>query len=291
MITLIKKNISIILLFVLLLNVVSFKMTYCYWYENEYSEIDEAFWDNKTARWSVSGYASEFELILYKDGRVVANKKTGSTYVGLSQYITRSSGEYYFEVRPYNRYHGWGNWVSSSTEYFNSYEYDNYNNYHYHNYYRDNNIYTPSKLYDGEISFSKNQGPPTTSVNQYDLNLDNKTLNQSIPGLSITNKQVLNVPSPQILNQNQNGLNLYGQFIEAYGIWHFIYPNGAYATNAWVQYNSKWYYIDLSGNMAVGLYTINGVTYLLNADGSMATGYVTFDGATHYFNEAGIMMY
>ena len=264
-------------------------------YDDDYPEVDNAYWDNRTARWDSYGYATRYEIILYRDGRRVTTTTSTHESINLSQYISSRGGEYYFEVRPYNARSGWGNWVSSDCVYMTGYYYDCDDRY-YDRYYYDN--YLPSQ----DISYATNQGPPINSnQNAWTPNASNvimpgsghtQTANQyQAASITVQNKQNITVPTPQNIFQQANGQTSMGNFIESYGLWHFIYTNGTPAVNVWVQYMNKWYYIDMSGVMAVGLYTINGSTYYLQSDGSMAVGTHVLDGITHYFDNNGVMVY
>lgn len=317
-----KRIISMLLSLCLLFAATSFAYGY---YEDDYPEIDNAYWDNHTARWNSYGYASKFEVILYRNGHRVTMVETSREEINLSQYIYRGSGDYYFEVRPYNRYSGWGNWVSSDTVYMEGRYYDDRDRWLYEERYYDDRYYDRyyyNNGFNNDISYAKNAGPvannpiqtwqtqnnsnmitpgsgksnvimPGSDKNNVIMPSNNQQVVNNNVGASVTvaNKQTITVPSPQVLNQSANGENPIGKFVKSYGVWFFIYNNGTPATNAWVQYQNKWYYIDMSGIMAVGLYTINGKTYYLQSDGSMAVGTFTIDGLTHYFDSNGTMIY
>lgn len=281
------------------------------YYEDDYPEIDNAYWDHHTAIWNSYGYASKFEVILYRNGHRVTMVETSREEINLSQYIYRGSGDYYFEVRPYNRYSGWGNWVSSDTVYMEGRYYDDCDRLLYEERYYDDEYYY-NNIFNNDISYAQNDGPVANNPIQTWQTQNNSNMitpgsgnsNVIMPGsnqqainnnvgasITVANKQNITVPSPQVLNQSVNGENPIGKFVKSYGVWFFIYNNGTPATNAWVQYQNKWYYIDMSGIMAVGLYTINGKTYYLQSDGSMAVGTFIIDGLTHYFDSNGTMIY
>lgn len=286
-------------------------------YYDDYPEVDNAYWDGHTARWNSYGYATNFEVILYRNGHRVTMVETSREEINLIQYINRSSGEYYFEVRPYNRHAGWGNWAMSNTVYMEGRYYDDcdrwyYDERYYNDRYYDDRYYDNRYRYNNDISYAKNPGPPANNPIQTWQTQNNSNVivpgsgknnvimssnnqqtvnNTSGVSVSVANKQNITVPTPQVLNQLANGENPIGKFVESYGVWFFIYNNGTPATNAWVQYKNKWYYIDMSGIMAVGLYTINGTTYYLQSDGSMAVGTFIIDGQTHYFDNSGVMIY
>ena len=299
-----KRKLNIKIIFILVSICIVFGSTisaHGYYYDDDYPEIDSAYWDNRTARWTSYGYASRYEIVLYKDGYRVTTTTSTHESINLSQYISSRGGEYYFEVRPYNVRSGWGNWVSSDSVYMTGYYYD-YDDRYYDRYY-DDRYYYDNYPYNQDISYANNQGPPINSnQNIYNPNANSNiimpgsgqsqsTYQYQVASENVQNKQSITVPTPQVVYQQANGQTSSGSFVEAYGLWHFIYQNGIPATNTWVQYMGKWYYIDMSGVMAVGLYTINGSTYYLQSDGSMAVGTHVLDGVTHFFDNNGVMVY
>ena len=327
--------ISGLLVLCMTLTVASF--TYARYYDDDYPEIYSAYWEDRTARWDANGYVTKFELRLYRNGRQVVTKTTTQDSMYLGQYLS-NSGDYYFDVRPYNRYTGWGNWMGSDSAYLGGVCYDDYRDRYYDDrcyddrYYRDRyysdkinderyydrNRYR-SNVYSNDISYARNQGPtsgPTTSANPGPVqNQPNVTMpgsgtsnkqnvyNLGVSGqqiqaqqnlannITLYNKQTITVPEPMVLSQQANGQSSGGKFVESYGVWHFIFDNGLPATNVWVQYKNNWYYIDMSGIMVTGLYSINGKTYFLQSDGSMGVGTFVLDGTTHYFDNNGVMIY
>ena len=83
-----------------------------------YADITDAYWSGSTAKWTISGRASKYQLRLYRDGQRIATKETKNKSVNLSEYLTRE-GDYYFEVRPYNSSAGgWQDWKDSEDKYF-----------------------------------------------------------------------------------------------------------------------------------------------------------------------------
>lgn len=290
--------------------------SYAYADEEDYPEIYNAYWENRTARWDTSGYASRYELILYRDGHRVTQQITTREEMNMGRYMTDRSGDYYFDVRPYNSYSGWGSWAASDCIYMEGSHYDDWyyrdryyeDRYYEDRYYRDryyDDIYSRNQ----DISYARNAGPsdsPQIIPNQNGSTIimpgssaksnvimpgsGQQAVNQQT-GINVANRHTITGANPATWYQAANGQNPAGNFIESYGAWFFIYTNGIPATNAWVQYKNKWYYMDMSGIMAVGLYTINGVTYYLQSDGSMAVGTVMIEGSTHYFDNTGAMVY
>ena len=100
----------------------------------------------------------------------------------------------------------------------------------------------------------------------------------------------INVQSPQVIYDN-GGLIPIGNFIERAGKNYFMYLDGVFARNTWLNTKGKWYYFDNSSEMLRGWWTINGLTYYFNSDGSMATGTTVIDGVTHYFDAIGAKVF
>ena len=105
------------------------------------------------------------------------------------------------------------------------------------------------------------------------------------PGPSGGPGEGASVPTPQMV------FNPAGQWTQSNGYWHFVYSNGIYASNSWLQLGTNWFYIHPNTNMAVGLTTINQYTYYFNPDGTMATGTIIYNGITHFFDTQGRMVY
>ena len=208
---------------------------------DEYPQVYDLYWNNRTARWSVDGRAHKYEERLYRDGRRVNTKTQTSRSHNFSSEMARGDHEYYFEVRPYNNMTGWGNWEQSESIYIES------------------SGYSPTPVY------------PVYPVDP--------SYPQGGPG------EGTNVPAPQTI------YNPVGQWVAANGTWHFLYSNGVYATNSWIQLGNSWYYVDQNTNMATGLVTINSKTFFFNPDGTMVTGTVVINGITHFFDANGVMLY
>ena len=94
-----------------------------------------------------------------------------------------------------------------------------------------------------------------------------------------------NAVAPQII------YNPLGTWVPANNTWHFMYSNGVYASNSWIQIGDKWYYIDANTNMVTGLMTIGNSTYYFNPDGTMVVGGIIINGINHYFDSNGKMVY
>lgn len=76
-------------------------------------------WDDTTARWSVNGKASKYQVRLYKDNKKITTYSgTGKSH-SFSSEIT-ASDDYWFEVRACSKYDGsWSDWESSESKWFN----------------------------------------------------------------------------------------------------------------------------------------------------------------------------
>lgn len=245
-----------------------------YDYDNPF--IYDAYWDYKIAKWSVDGRADKYEVILYRDGYKMTSQITYSSSFDFYSYMSKRGYEYYFEVRPYNYRTGWGTWVSSNWTYVDDHHYREYN-------YRKN---SDRNYVRGDVSYARNQGPPkNVSNNDVQINTSVNTVTQNLVG------QTINVPTPQVVYDITFGVIPMGAFTKIDGAWKYLYLNGVYATNTWILSNGKWYYMDVSGNMVTGFYTINGKTYYLNTDGSMVVGNANINGLTHYFDANGVMIY
>ena len=238
---------------------VAFSQTlFAHRYDRDYPIVSSAYWDSFIARWEVDGYADKFEVILYRNNHIVTTITTYSRSYSFSGYIIERVCDYYFEVRPYSRYFGWGRWVSSNRLTLGnpSYNYDPY-------YYRESN-------------------EPPIYNQPYNINSGNS--NSVDTGI----RNVI-VPEPQIVYDN--GIIPLGIFVEANNETYYSYLNGVYARNIWLNTKGKWYYLDTSGKMIRGLYRMNNATYYFNDDGSMATGNTVINGVNHYFDAVGIMVY
>ena len=81
---------------------------------DNYPQVYDLYWNNKTAKWSVDGRANKYEIRLYRDGRRVSTKTQTGRSRNFTSEMSRGDHEYYFEVRPYNSVTGWGNWEQSA---------------------------------------------------------------------------------------------------------------------------------------------------------------------------------
>jgi hypothetical protein len=84
-----------------------------------YAYVTDAYWSGKTAKWSIEGKASKYQVRLYRNGTKVATYNTKGKSYSFSSDFTRSD-YYYFEVRAYNSSSGWSEWVDSEDKYFSA---------------------------------------------------------------------------------------------------------------------------------------------------------------------------
>ncbi|MBP3201037.1 MAG: hypothetical protein J6M39_05270 [Lachnospiraceae bacterium] len=91
------------------------------WLGDDYPQVYDLYWNNKTAKWYVDGRAHKYEIRLYRDGRRVSTKTVTSRSHNYSSEMSRGDHDYYFEVRPYNNTTGWGEWEQSDIKYVEHY--------------------------------------------------------------------------------------------------------------------------------------------------------------------------
>ena len=93
---------------------------YDYYYDYDgttYAYVDDAYWSGSTAKWSIVGKASKYQLRVYRNSTKLDTKTTKNKTCSLSSYITKE-GYYSFQVRAYNKYSGWSDWEYSEEKYF-----------------------------------------------------------------------------------------------------------------------------------------------------------------------------
>ncbi len=70
--------------------------------------------------------------------------------------------------------------------------------------------------------------------------------------------------------------------------WYYVYSNGKYARNEWLQEGGKWYHFDAKGYMQTGWKKVGGKTYFFKKDGSMAANEY-WQG--YWLNKSGVWTY
>ena len=231
-----KKIVSALIILICVLSIKQIIPTYAMY---DYPEVYDLYWVNKTARWSVDGWADKYEIRLYRDDRRVFTKTVTSRSRNFVGEMTRGIHEYYFEVRPFNYDTGWGDWEQSDSVIVN----------------KDTNGNT------GTVS-----GGPVGTVYP-----------SSGPGEIASNptpQQVVN-PKGQWMAINGKWHFLYSNGVYASNSWIFINNKWYYVdinTNMTIglaNIGSYTYYFNPDGTMATGTIILNGITHFFDQDGKM----------------------
>lgn len=208
---------------------------------DNYPQVYDLYWYNKTARWSVDGRANKYEIRLYRDGRRVNTRtQTGRSH-NFSSSLSRGSHEYYFEVRPYNSVTGWGEWEQSDSIYVEpSYEPD----------YPIYPVEPVTPYYPGTGT-----GPGE--------------------GTNIPTPQMVFEPVGQWVQANgywhyaySNGVFAVNTWLQIGGRWYYIDQNSNMSVGL-VTINQYTYYFNPDGTMATGTIVYNGITHYFDANGRM----------------------
>lgn len=115
----ISRLLALVLVLILSLQVVSFAIAP--YIGDDYPQVYDLYWNNKTAKWYVDGRAHKYEIRLYRDGRRVSTRTVTSRSHNYASEMSRGDHDYYFEVRPYNNVTGWGEWEQSEVKYVEHY--------------------------------------------------------------------------------------------------------------------------------------------------------------------------
>ncbi len=206
---------------------------------DEYPQVYDLYWNNRTARWSVDGRAHKYEIRLYRDGRRVSTKtQTGRSH-NYSSELSRGDHEYYFEVRPYNNMTGWGPWEQSDSIYIES------------------SSYNP--------------------IPYYPVNPVNPVPSPGGPGEGtvIPQPQTITNPVGQWVQANGawhylyvNGVYATNSWLLVQGQWYYIDTNSNMATGL-VTINNSTFYFNPDGTMVTGTIVINGITHYFDGNGRM----------------------
>ena len=234
-----------------------------------YGYMDEAYWKERTAKWTIEGKASRYEVYLYRDETLITSKKTTGKSLNMAGYMSRK-GYYWFQVRCYNQYTGWSDWVESDNQYFTAYSGAT----------GDSGSSSGSS---GTASIGNEYGPSGTVPTYYDKNADAYSSNQT--GTAVTDYSPV-YSSPASMMGGKVGWNKASD-----GRWWYAYENGAYPIGTWQAIDGKWYYFDQEGWMATGWVEWNGGLYHCWPDGSMTTGTALIDGVWHTFDGSGKLVY
>lgn len=85
---------------------------------------------------------------------------------------------------------------------------------------------------------------------------------------------------------NTESINKKSQWVQVNGKWQYNDSNGNVAKNMWIQN----YFLDASGNRAVGWINYNGIWYYLGTDGIKKTGWQYINGNWYYLDTVQGMM-
>ncbi|MDO4961111.1 MAG: hypothetical protein Q4E57_04560 [Eubacteriales bacterium] len=84
----------------------------------DYVQFTDVYWSGHTAKWTIIGNASKYQVQLYKDGRRIDTVSTTKKYYNFSSDID-TSDYYWFQVRAYDKnYGGWSDWSESDSKHF-----------------------------------------------------------------------------------------------------------------------------------------------------------------------------
>ncbi len=73
------------------------------------------------------------------------------------------------------------------------------------------------------------------------------------------------------------------------GQWKYIYSDGTYAVDQWLEIKGYWYHFDRNGIMQTGWLKDGGNKFYLDPSGAMATGWRWIDGTYYYFAGGGAL--
>lgn len=227
------KLLALVLVFVLSLQI--FSSVAAPYIGDEYPQVYDLYWNNKTAKWSVDGRAHKYEVRLYRDGRRVSTRTVSSRSHNFSSEMTRGEHDYYFEVRPYNNMTGWGEWDQSDVKYY----------------------------YNGGSSGGSSGGtvvpggPGEQSQPMYNT------------------PQIIYNPVGQWVPQNNywhfmftNGVMASNSWLAIGGKWYYVDINTNMVVGL-VNIGSGTYYFNPDGTMVTGGVVINGINHYFDGDGKM----------------------
>ena len=231
---------KIVSVFVILICVLSIKMVIPSYALYDYPEVYDLYWSNKTARWSVDGWADKYEVRLYRDDRRVFTKTVTSRSKSFVGEMSRGIHEYYFEVRPFNYDTGWGEWEQSEIIVVD----------------RDTSGYS-GVAPGGPVGMVYSGSGPGETVN------------------SGATPQTINNPVGQWIAANgkwhflySNGVYASNSWLCIGNKWYFIDDNTNMVVGL-VNIGSYTYYFNPDGTMATGMITINGMTHYFDQGGKM----------------------
>lgn len=189
-------------------------------------------WSGRTAKWQVEGYATKYQVELYRDGNRVTTKTTTDKSISFSSQMSRGEHDYFFRVRAYNK----------ESKYWSDWE--------------DSNIKT---IYESE------------SKNSVGSNAKGAVVVGAAPGQdgSITsNSGTWSQRSGVWFYQFKNGTYPQNTWLNINGKWYYFNANGSIATG-WLNDNGKFYYLNPDGSMLTGTVIFDGITHFFDSTGVM----------------------
>lgn len=204
------------------------------WLGDDYPQVYDLYWNNKTAKWYVEGRAHKYEVRLYRDGRRVSTKTVSSRSHNFSSEMSRGDHDYYFEVRPYNNVTGWGEWEQSEVKYI----------------YHSGGGDSGGTVVPG--------GPGEIYPSPY----------------ASTTQVVYNPVGQWVAANNfwhfvySNGVMASNTWLQINGRWYYVDVNTNMAVGL-VNIGGSTYYFNPDGTMVVGGIVINGMNHYFDANGKM----------------------
>lgn len=195
-----------------------------------YPQMNDAWWEGRTAKWSKEGYVDYYEVALYRDGDLVTTKTVkDANSISFANNMKRGGDhEYRFEVRARNNTTNyWSPWQESEEIAVDGRDYDT------------------SKTDSGYAVAAPSSGTPNSSLGRW--------VQQNKNWYYIFNKNGKAAANTWLLISNR---------------WYYFYSNGVMATG-FINLNGKKYYLGHDGSMATGNVIIDGVAHFFNSDGSM----------------------
>lgn len=229
------KGILVVLALIFSFSILSF--AYGPYIGDNYPQVYDLYWNNRTARWSVEGRANKYEVILYRDGRRVTTKTVTGRSRNFSSEMSRGEHEYFFEVRPYNSVTGWGSFEQSDS------------------------IYVEKSDYNPPIPYYPSGITPT--------------YNGPGEGTNVPMPQTIFNPLGQWMQVNgywhflySNGVYAVNSWLQIANKWYYVDASGNMAIGL-VTINNSTFFFNPDGTMATGTIIINGITHFFDINGKM----------------------
>ncbi len=201
-----------------------------------YANIEDPYWSGTYAKWEIEGYASKYQVRVYREGTRVGSKNSSSRSQNLSEFIT-SAGYYIFEVRAYNAQSGWSDWVESDDQYFSGRT-------------------TSTNSSSGPVSTSPASASPVVVI--------------SSAGTSIAQSQWMRATdgSGRWWYRHFDGSYSKNAWESIDGKWYYFDASGWMKTG-WLNVGGANYYLGIDGAMVTGNKLIDGVTRSFDASGKL----------------------